>query len=320
MRVLWLGALVFGASSVPADADILRASGASCHWPAINWDLPDALIPCRGIPPRADDGTLQSAGAKPLDEAGQSKDEADTTAESDETAGADEQAERRLVAAFEDADAGRLRAALREVQGLVLRAKPDALQRLEVLTRARRGVELPEWLARLRVDAELSAARGRVVRIPYATSYEAPALGRLLQTEADERLAHAFAGRTLREWLSGDEEYTELSADASQMASELRLVAGFLGARLRHDPALRTDRVDRARVQRARDRATRLVAQISDLPGFTSLGTIDDPTLSSPRPTTSPASTPTGRGRPAPPPAPAAPASAPVVPETVGPG
>ncbi|MBK8914369.1 MAG: hypothetical protein IPM64_07150 [Phycisphaerales bacterium] len=337
MRVRWLGALLLGTSSAFAAADILRASAASCHWSedirAARTDLPLA----RHAPRKDDGGPLPPTGAEPAadpDPPGDEQPPADAGAGSaaDESSGgggssaagdvsiAADEAERRLIAAFEAADAGRLRTALRDTQSLLLRAKPPVISRLEEVTRARRKIELSEWLARLRIDAELAAARGRVVRISYATPYEAPALGRLLQAEADQRLAREFAGLSLHQWLTGEEEYSELSPDASQMATELRLVAGFLSARLRHDPALRVDRAARAQVLRTRDDAARLVAQITDLPGFTSLGTIDDPTRSAQRGPSTPPTIPAVPERPVMPTPPNAPATAPVAPEGSGPG
>lgn len=170
------------------------------------------------------------------------------------------------------------REALRLLQRAVSRAKPDELAELERVTRVQRCVELAELMAALRYETSLSPGKTRVLKLTHVTRYESEALGDLLERKLAPLLAQEFAGRALGQWTDGATSYDELRSDAKPMVDTARLAAGIISARLRYDPRLKKDRESRVALVAQQERLTEFAARVSTMPGFTSLGTFDDPT------------------------------------------
>ena len=148
---------------------------------------------------------------------------------------------------------------------------------------AARATPLDELLAELRVRSATRPRNGSLFHLPFATRYEAAALGRRLEALADELRARPYQGRSLGEWVAEPLAYESLTPDAPLMVRDVRLAAAAISARLRHDPRVRATDRQRAQLVAEHDRLTALAAKIRALPGYTALpmpGALedDDPT------------------------------------------
>jgi hypothetical protein len=174
-----------------------------------------------------------------------------------------------LNEAFTKLDLEQSAAALRLLQRAVHGAPQGVIDALEHETRAKRDIALDELLAQTRIDVALTADRGRTFKLGYATTYEARALGRLLEVRTNRLLTRSYDGKTIEAWAGDPRSYDRLTADARRIVEDARLAAALLGARLRFDPRLRGDGSERARLSRLRSDLTRLAAQISAMHGYT---------------------------------------------------
>ncbi len=191
--------------------------------------------------------------------------------------------EQMLREAFELVDDGDLPAGLRALRRIVTHAPDDVLEDLDRDVGAARGSALDEFMAGIRLRAALSAPRGQLFDLKFATRYEAAALGRRLEPLHQRLLGTAYHGKTIEAWAGRRDEYTELQPNARRMVSDARLAAAMIGARVRFDPRLKSDIAERRRLVALRADLARLIAKISALPGFTALDSDaddrDDPTL-----------------------------------------
>lgn len=207
---------------------------------------------------------------------------APTNASQSQPATAGPDFEQMLREAYELIDDEDLHAALRALRRVVTRAPDDVLEDLERHVRAERGSALDEFMATIRLRAALGAPSGRF-DLKFATRYEAAALGRQLEPLQQRLLSTTYHGKTIAHWAGLRDEYTELQPDAPRMVGDARLAAAVIGARVRFDPRLKSDIAERRRLAVLRADLARLVAKISALPGYTSLGSDgtdrDDPTL-----------------------------------------
>ncbi len=188
-----------------------------------------------------------------------------------------------LREAWELLDEGDHEAALAALQRAVTQAEDDLLEELNRDALAARGTPLDELLAELRVHSATRPRNGSLFHLPFATRYEAAALGRRLQALADELRARLYQGRSLSEWVAEPKSYDSLTPDAPLMVRDIRLAAAALSARLRHDPSVRATDRRRAQLVAEHDRLTALAARIRALPGYTALpmpgaAENDDPT------------------------------------------
>lgn len=183
-----------------------------------------------------------------------------------------------LEVAFRQLDSGEYKEALKGLALAVRQADEPQRAELERLCRAARDESLPDLIARLRLETGLTPGRTRLLRITHVSSYEAAALGRLLERRAAELLQQAYAGRSIENWATGIERYTRLQPDARAMVEDARLAAAMIGIRLRYDPRVKDDRSTRSSLARLQGQLARFTAEVSHIEGFTSIGTIDDPT------------------------------------------
>ena len=174
--------------------------------------------------------------------------------------------EQMLREAFELLDDGDLAAALRALQRTVVRSPKDRRPQLDKQCRAARGVPLADLLADVRIRDALDR---NGFRVKFATPYERPALGRLLEARVDRLLAKEYHGRSIADWSGQPDAYKTLRADARQMVSDARHAAGMLGVRVRFDPRLEQDWDERQRLIRLRSALARFVAHVTALPGYT---------------------------------------------------
>ena len=188
-----------------------------------------------------------------------------------------------LREAYELVDDGDLPAGLRAMRRVVNNASETMLKELDRYNHTVRGLGLADFLAATRIRATLAERNWRSFELKYATRYEGVALGNQLESLHRRLLLKIYHEQTLENWAVGHEKYVELMPDAVLMVDDARLAAGVIGARLRHDPRLKTDRAERRKLAIMRENLGRLIAKVSAMPGYTSLdrGTPaeDDPTL-----------------------------------------
>lgn len=188
-----------------------------------------------------------------------------------------------LREALELLDDGDIAAALRAAQRSVSGATPAQLEDWSRECLATRGLPLADLVADLRIRKALLTRSDKVFELPFATPFEADALGRRLEALERQRLAAVYDGLSVRQWARQPGDYAALRADSAQLVYDAQLAAGVIAARLRFDPRLRSDRLLRRDETLLRDDLVRLAAQVRTLPGFSGLSAtpIDatDPTL-----------------------------------------
>jgi phage gp36-like protein len=182
-----------------------------------------------------------------------------------------------LREAFELIDDGEPAAAVRALQRIVNRASPARLEQLSAQSLAAREQPLDELIARTRLKEALHGRHGRLFQMKVVTRYESAALGRLLERRQKELLEKRYAGRTIAQWAADRDAYERLRPDAPRMTNDARLAAAVIGARLRWEPRLTKDRAARRDLAVFRVELTRFIAHVINIPGYTSLGVVDDP-------------------------------------------
>ena len=191
--------------------------------------------------------------------------------------------EQMLREAYELIDDQDLPAALRALQRIVRNAPGDMLETLDAQAQTHRGATLAALLARTRMQVALCNDGPPLFDLKTPTRYEAGALGEQLETFYSHILATRYDGRSLSDWMADPAAYDTLRVDARRLATDARLAAAALGARVRWDPALKDDTRTRQSLVALRAELTELIAHVQELPGFTSLGRDefdeDDPTL-----------------------------------------
>lgn len=197
---------------------------------------------------------------------------------------AEDDFDQMLREAWELLDDHESAAALRALQKLVTRAPQEKLAKFEAAHRAQRGISLDDQMAELRLNQALATSPPGALRLKYATPFEAAALGRRLSALHDALVARQYADASVQWWADNSGAYTELRRDARHMVDDATLAAGAIGARLRFDPTLRSDRAAASAVLAQRDALSRLAARVRELPGFSALRAADisiedDPTL-----------------------------------------
>lgn len=262
-----------------AQADILRLTDGSCYHGRLVRESADAVLfdvwldgAASGVVlrfPRArvaavEQGEL-SAGAAPAPGV-----QPAVTSDADD-------GERTLDAALQSLKAGEQDAALRLLNRVVIRADAARLTRLDARVRTQRGVGLAPLLAQLRLDAALAAGGGRKFELRFVSAYEAPDLSRLLARRVALALNADFGGRSLADWSRDPAAYRSHPLFAPRLLDAARVAAGMIGARLRFDRTLKTDRASRTQLVELRDLLTRFAARVAAVPGLSELiGTDDD--------------------------------------------
>lgn len=214
--------------------------------------------------------------------------------------------EQMLREAFELIDDGEPAAAVRALQRIVNRASPARLKQLSAQSLAAREQPLDELIARTRLKEAQHGRHGRLFQLKVVTRYESAALGRLLERRQKELLEKRYAGRTIAEWAADRDTYERLRPDAPRMTNDARLAAAVIGARLRWEPRLTKNRAARRELAVFRVELTRFIAHVINMPGYTSLGVVDDPNdpaarearrLATSRPASRPTTSPSSAGK-----------------------
>jgi len=185
--------------------------------------------------------------------------------------------EQMLREAFELLDQADLSAALRAMQRVAGGAQEAVLARLDAFTRSTRDLPLPELVARTRYAEAMADGGGRVFKLGFVTPYEREAMARILAARQAAYLSKRHLGRSIAEWAADREAYTELHPAARNMVADARMAAGIIGERLRIDPILRENRIDRRDLVALRTSLTRFVAHVSSMGGFSALSATESP-------------------------------------------
>ncbi len=189
----------------------------------------------------------------------------------------DEDYEQMVREAFELLDQGDLSAAVRAMQRVAGGADEGELARLDGYARDQRGVPLAQLMARTRYADAMAEGGGRVFKLGFVTPYEREAMAEMLAARQVDYLNRRHLGRSVAEWAADREAYKELHAAARNMVADARLAAGIIGERLRIDPVLQENRIDRRDLAARRADLARFVAHVSAMRGFSALTAVDDP-------------------------------------------